>query len=532
MRAAQALLLISLAVALAVVVYAARAQLRDVEQTIRDGERRAVSAELQQAARERARMLDAALGAGPPLAEYTREGVLLRPAPPATAERFEVPVRTLTAVHLARGDLAEAERAAETSAERVQVLLAKGTEESLEAALREPAMRGTELWYLTRLALFERRGTAPDAAWRDDVSALLAGPSDRFARSLLARAGLEPAGSPEERRRLAALPVRPGDFADGDTLYRATPSPDGTLQLHAVPRSDPGEGRLSVRLPDPFGMLEVRGDVDDDAVARRVRDRRPRVLLLYGGAALLLVVGTVYAYVSIGRSYRLAAAKSDFVANVTHELKTPLANIRLYAETLRAGRVKTEEDRDQFLDTILEEGRRLEDLVEGLLHAARGPRLRMEPLDPAALLRESGTRWAPRLEREGFTLETAIGELPAVRGDRGALLRALDNLLDNARKYGREDKRIELRGSARNGHVELAVRDHGAGIPVADRERVLRPFTRLESADRKQTPGTGLGLSLVVSTMEAHHGRVVVNAAPGGGAEVTLVLPAAAEGSA
>ncbi|MHC4407818.1 MAG: sensor histidine kinase, partial [Planctomycetota bacterium] len=167
--------------------------------------------------------------------------------------------------------------------------------------------------------------------------------------------------------------------------------------------------------------------------------------------------------------------------------------------------------------------------VEGLLHAARGPRMRMETLDPASLLAESGARWERRLARAGFALQTKVDALPDVRGDRESLLRALDNLIDNARKYGQQDKRILLAGSAANGQVRLAVRDHGSGIPVGDRERVLSPFTRLESADRKETPGTGLGLSLVVSTMEAHGGRVEVGKAPGGGAEITLVLPAAKE---
>jgi len=528
MRAAQALLLLCLAVALAVVVYAARAQLRDVEQTIREGEQRAVLAELRQLAKERARELDADLRFGPPVAVYTLQGELLRPAPLARASRFGVPTHTLTAIHIARGRIEEAERAAQTSAERVQVLLAKGGEASLRKVLTEPSAQGTELAYMVRLQLFQNRSEQPDDVWRDDVSALIGGASDRFAQALLAAAGVEPLSSPGERILLAALVVQPGVFGSGGFLYRAEPQND-ELVLRRMPMQDIGVGELTVRLPQPYDAIEVHGQVDRQVVAQKVVDRKPRVILIYVGAALFLLVGTIYAYLAIGRSYRLALAKSDFVANVTHELKTPLANIRLYAETLRAGRVKTAEDRDDFLDTILEEGRRLEDLVEGLLHAARGPRMRMEILDPASLLAESGARWERRLAREGFALQTEVDALPDVRGDRESLLRALDNLIDNARKYGQQDKRILLTGSATNGKVRLAVRDHGSGIPVGDRERVLSPFTRLESADRKETPGTGLGLSLVVSTMEAHGGHVDVGKAPGGGAEITLVLPAAKE---
>ena len=145
------------------------------------------------------------------------------------------------------------------------------------------------------------------------------------------------------------------------------------------------------------------------------------------------------------------------------------------------------------------------------------------------LLTDAEARWRPRLEREGFSLDAASGPLPAVEGDRDALQRALDNLIDNARKYGRRDPRIEIGGASLNGHVHLTVRDYGAGIPAGDRARVLEPFTRLESADRKETSGTGLGLSLVAAAMEAHGGRVQLESADGGGTVATLVLPVSKE---
>jgi len=248
------------------------------------------------------------------------------------------------------------------------------------------------------------------------------------------------------------------------------------------------------------------------------------VLLLYGGAGLVLLIGTAYALVAMSRAERLARAKSEFVANVTHELKTPLANIRLYAESLREGRVR-EEDRGEFVGTIIEESGRLDALVEGLLHAARGARLEMGPVDGARLLREAGERWRARLEREGFDLSITAPETPPLRGDAESLRRALDNLIDNARKYGAADRRIELTASAEDREVRLAVRDHGPGIPASERTRVLRPFHRLERADRKETAGAGLGLSLVVATMEAHGGRVEIKGAFEGGARVSLVLP-------
>ena len=272
-------------------------------------------------------------------------------------------------------------------------------------------------------------------------------------------------------------------------------------------------------LPEPFEAVVLRGAVPPQALSAR---ERLESAALYGLAALLLCVGTAYAFLAIGRAHRLARDKGDFVANVTHELKTPLANIRLFAESLKEGRVR-EADRAEFLATILEEAARLDTLVEGLLHAARGVRLALATVDPRAVLERTAAQWRPRLEGEGFAFTVDAPALPAVRADADALQRALGNLLDNARKYGGADRRIALSGEARNGCVRLAVRDRGPGIPVADRERVLQPFARLESADRKATPGTGLGLSLVKACMEAHGGRVEIGGGPG--AEITLVLP-------
>jgi len=530
-RSAQGLLLVCLAVGLVVVVSAASAQLRDLEDSLRENERRAAMAELREQAGERTRWLASQLSEGTPLATYSKDGQLLRPAPTAEVRAYEPPEHSVALVHLERGDMKEAWRAARTSEERVRVLLARGDPASLMQALDEPALKGTDLACMTRLQLFALRKRPPDRNWIDDVSALIGGPSDRFARALLRQAGVAPLGSPLQRQLLAGLTPRPDTvFIDRGYVYKAIPQGDG-LELRRWRQQDFGDGDLVVALADPFSMVRVLGNIDEERVLAKARRQKPRVILMYSGAALLLIVGTVYAYLAISRAFRLTAAKSNFVANVTHELKTPLANIRLYAETLRAGRVRPG-DEAEFLDTILDEGLRLESLIEGLLHAARGPRLEMTPLDPAALLREAAARWQPRLEQEGYVLTSETPELPTVRGDRAALLRAIDNLLDNARKYGRDDKRVELTGSTTNGHVRLIVRDHGSGIPVGDRERVLRPFARLESADRKETEGTGLGLSLVVTTMEAHGGRIELGRVAGGGTEAALVLPVLEDGDA
>jgi two-component system phosphate regulon sensor histidine kinase PhoR len=518
------LILACLLVGLAVVASAATAQLRDLKNSLRETESRATIAELRTTARDKRDWLEGVLTEGEVIAVYSAGGLLLRPAPPAVAPAYEPPDETLAVVHARAGKLDEAWRVAETSGERVRVLLARGDVPSLQKALSEPALAGTDLSYMTRLQVFVARGSEPDADWIDDVRALLGGPSDRLGRSLLASVEVEPLDTRLQRQRLVGLlPREESVFVDQGVLYRAELAENRRV-LRGWPVRNFGTGGLNVALADPYSMVLVCGNVNEARVQSESARQKPRILWMYSGAALLLIVGTLYAFVAMGRAARLTAEKSDFVANVTHELKTPLANIRMYAESLRSDRVK-EEDRAEFLDTILDEGRRLESLVEGLLHASRGPRLEMMDLDPASLIREAESRWRPRFEKEGFEFFAETPDLPSVHGDREALLRAIDNLLDNARKYGRADKRVELIGSASNGHVRLMVRDHGAGIPVADRARVLQPFTRLESADRKETQGTGLGLSLVVSAMQAHGGKIELGKVTGGGTEATLVLP-------
>ena len=362
MRAARALLVVCLLLGLGAVAGAGRGHLRDLRRSLEEGEEQATRHRLRERAGEVARRLRDRLSAGEGEAHYTRDGRLLRPAPPSEARPFDPPAGTITALYLAAGNLELAEKAARTSQDRAAVLLRRNDPASLRQALAEPALQGTEMAYRVRLEL---AGGEPDAAWRDDVSALLGGASDRFARALLREARCAPLGDPEQRRWLALQRVRPGFFLAQDKVFGATEEANGIV-LRSVPIAslELGVGPMAQRLGAPFDFLEVRG------APRAVSVRAAGLILSYGLAACILLAGTAYAYVAIGRAYRLARAKSDFVANVTHELKTPLANIRLYAESLRGGRVQ-DQDRDSFLDTILEEGRRLDALVEGLLPAAR-----------------------------------------------------------------------------------------------------------------------------------------------------------------
>jgi len=514
---------------LVAIYVAARGHLSGLRQSFVESEKKSVRTDLKQRARERVKELDERMRRGEVVAVYTREGELLEPSPPRTVRPWRVPDHSVATEFVRRGDYKRALRYARTSPEKAYVYLRLGVRnkdpEMMRRALAEPALAGTDMYYQAELSLFSMEQRQPTKRWLDEVSAMLGGRSDSIAKVLLKRANAEPVGNLATRIRYAQLQPRAGYFQAGDDIFMGEQRAYRSyVRKLAIADLHEGQGDIAVAMPKPFAMVTVRGRVDPAAVDADLNPIRRRLAVFYVIAAALLVGGTVYSYVAIGRFYRAAKAKSEFVANVTHELKTPIANIRLYGETLQSGRVR-EEDRAEFLQTILDESKRLEELVEGLLHAARGPQLRMESIDVTALLLEAEARWRKRLEDEGYAFVVEAPELPSVKGDRESLLRAISNLVDNARKYSVNDRRITLRGSAQNGAVRLTILDRGPGIPVRARHRVLKPFTRIESADRKETAGTGLGLSLVVACMEAHGGKITIGSAPDKGTAVTLELP-------
>jgi two-component system phosphate regulon sensor histidine kinase PhoR len=222
------------------------------------------------------------------------------------------------------------------------------------------------------------------------------------------------------------------------------------------------------------------------------------------------------------------------VSNVTHELKTPVALIRLAVETLEMRRVKSPEETDRFLRTIGRETQRLGQLVDNILDFARleagQVTFRFGPVDLPALAQDVVETLRPRFDHLEFQVEVDVPEaLPPARGDAMALTHCLLNLLDNAIKYSRDRREIRVTGASRDGMVAISVTDRGIGISPADRRRIFEKFVRLEDGLVHDVRGAGLGLSLVDQIMRAHGGRVEVVSTMGEGSTFTLVLPVANE---
>ncbi len=253
-------------------------------------------------------------------------------------------------------------------------------------------------------------------------------------------------------------------------------------------------------------------------------------LLLIGVAIALLLAGLILALRATTREMKLVEAKTAFVSNVSHELKTPLSLIRLFAETLELGRVRNPEEAHEYYRIINRESRRLTRLINNILDFSRieaGRRqYQFAEADVAEVVNEALQIYEYQITSAGFETRTDIQpELPPALIDREALTQAALNLLDNAVRYSDQAKRIEVSIRLRGGDITIEVADHGIGIPHSEHQRIFEKFYRVSAGLVHDRKGSGLGLAIVKHIVEAHRGRVTVESAPGKGSRFTILLP-------
>jgi signal transduction histidine kinase len=227
---------------------------------------------------------------------------------------------------------------------------------------------------------------------------------------------------------------------------------------------------------------------------------------------------------------RLESVRRDFVANASHELKTPVASIRAAAETLRAVASEDPGAVAGFAERIEREAVRLSRIVSDLLDLSRleaGPEAEAEDVALDALLREEVERVRPAAEEAGVALTLAAEPTPPVRGSARDLALMARNLLENAIAYTRAGGRVDVAVRAEEGEVVLTVADTGIGIPSRDLDRIFERFYRVDRARSRETGGTGLGLSIVRHVVENHRGTVRVRSELGRGSTFEVRLPAA-----
>lgn len=244
------------------------------------------------------------------------------------------------------------------------------------------------------------------------------------------------------------------------------------------------------------------------------------------------VTGAVLVLHDISELRRLERVRRDFVANVSHEFKTPLTAIQGFAETLLGGALDDAANRTRFLEIIREHASRLARLTDDLLRLssieAGQLAFEMLPVSIPDLIESCVETARLRASQKKLALQVECpDDLPSVRGDARRLAEILQNLLDNAVQYTPEGGQITVRASTDSRGVHIAVADTGIGIPSDQLQHIFERFYRVDAARSRETGGTGLGLSIARHLAEAHGGRIEVHSEVGRGSTFTLILPIA-----
>lgn len=291
-----------------------------------------------------------------------------------------------------------------------------------------------------------------------------------------------------------------------------------------------------VRNPDlrrfALRAIDCREPVEDDLVLHGARDRTIRLR----GTALRDVSGEGGAVIvlnDVTDVQRLENVRRDFVANVSHELKTPIASIKGFVETLLDGAADNPADAKRFLQIVAKQADRLAAIIEDLLALSRieqsegADNLPVEPAAIGGVLAAVADDCGPRAAERSIALDTQCDPVLVAEVNAPLLEQALINLVDNAIKYSDAGRTVWMEAEAAGDELVIRVRDEGCGIAAEHLPRLFERFYRVDRARSRQLGGTGLGLSIVKHIVQAHRGTIGVDSEPGVGSTFTMRLPLA-----
>ncbi|MFH2122127.1 MAG: ATP-binding protein [Pseudomonadota bacterium] len=243
------------------------------------------------------------------------------------------------------------------------------------------------------------------------------------------------------------------------------------------------------------------------------------------------IAGALIVLNDVTRLRRLESIRRDFVANVSHELKTPITSIEGFAETLLDGALDEPEDARRFVAIIGKQATRLHAIVEDLLalsrveQEAKREEIVLQELPVGEILQSAIQTCSPRADEEDMTISLECGPTISARINAALLEQAVVNLLDNAIKYSGKGSRIRVEAEQQQDEVLIRVSDNGVGIASQDLSRIFERFYRVDKARSAKLGGTGLGLSIVKHIVTAHHGLITAESRPGQGSVFTIHLP-------
>lgn len=340
--------------------------------------------------------------------------------------------------------------------------------------------------------------------------------------------------SPEELGRTSywesLLVAQAAIFKDEVAIF----SPNGRqwrpLGTAALPLSEAIFSRPLERLPYIIAVYERYPMILERLEARR------QGLVLYIGliafSAFSILIGSFYTLSALAREWRFAQLKSEFVAHLSHDLRRPLTSIQMFSEMLKEGRIPGEEKKREYYNIIANESGKLTHLANNILDFSRIERKRVrynfQQADIAGIVRDAVDRFKTYMMDDKRPVTLAMDPCPPVKMDVHAIAQAVMNLLTNASKYSPPGTPIEVKvraGLKPARTVVIDVIDHGYGVPASERKKIFRKFYRVSKPYVAQIEGSGLGLTLVQYTVEAHGGKVLVESEEGKGSKFSIVLP-------
>ncbi len=246
--------------------------------------------------------------------------------------------------------------------------------------------------------------------------------------------------------------------------------------------------------------------------------------------AVWLITGLIFTVYTLNAEIKLSRMKTRFISNVSHEFKSPVTSIRHMSELLKLKRVRTEEKKDEFYDSMIDQCDHLTYLIGNILDFSRieeeMKKFHFESVNLVDLIENIVAIYRNRLSESGLTVSfTKENAIPGIIADKDAIRQVASNLLDNACKYAAAGKRIDVNLTSDSSEVCLEIKDYGSGIPKSEQEKIFERFYRIDDSKNVGIKGSGIGLTLVRKIIESHHGRVELKSKMGEGSSFFVFIP-------